>query len=140
MSKKRKRLVFRDVEDPEDAGRYAPWVHALKQNKSSGVYVIRRRSSGEVVYIGESHTGQIYKTMTRHFQSWNLPGESGKTYSRGTHEVAVIVTPPGRAVAEQDDLITRLAPRDNVIGAEPEPYEIPEDEWATSASDGWFDP
>lgn len=44
---------------------YPEWVRALKGK--SGVYVIRER--GEVVYVGESHAGRLYETLTRHFQT-----------------------------------------------------------------------
>jgi hypothetical protein len=49
---------------------YPPWVRALKGK--SGVYVIRelkRDGSSQIVYVGESHSGRLYNTLTRHFQS-----------------------------------------------------------------------
>ena len=51
-------------------GRYPDWVRALRGK--SGVYLIRERQrdgSNPVVYIGESHAGRLYQTLTRHFQT-----------------------------------------------------------------------
>jgi murein DD-endopeptidase MepM/ murein hydrolase activator NlpD len=45
---------------------YPDWVRALK-NKA-GVYVIRDRTSREIVYVGSS-AGTLYDTLTRHFQT-----------------------------------------------------------------------
>jgi excinuclease UvrABC nuclease subunit len=44
------------------------WDAALASvQNESGVYVLRDRESGEVLYVGESHTGRLYRTMLRHF-------------------------------------------------------------------------
>ena len=48
---------------------YPDWIRAL--DGKSGVYVIReiqRDGSVETVYVGESHSGRLYDTLTRHFQ------------------------------------------------------------------------
>jgi hypothetical protein len=53
------------------SGRYPDWVRALRGK--SGVYLIRERQrdgTNPVVYIGESHAGRLYQTLTRHFQTW----------------------------------------------------------------------
>lgn len=73
-----------------------------------------RSRSGIVVYVGESHTGRLYGTLTRHFQSWSGL-TAGTTYSLlGGYEAAVIVTKtPRAAVRLQEALIRRLEPRDN---------------------------
>ena len=47
---------------------YSEKIRALRN--VSGVYVIYDRVEQEITYIGESHTGRLYKTMTRHFQRW----------------------------------------------------------------------
>lgn len=110
------RLVFR----PVSAGfigdlfgaEWPAWVRDLAGK--SGVYVIREREGGRVLYVGESHTGRLKKTLLRHFQSWS-GRTAGVTYSRGSVEIAVQVTPPARAVAVQDKTICRLKPRDNTL-------------------------
>jgi hypothetical protein len=110
---------------------YPAWVRSLKGK--SGVYVIRQ--AGEVVYVGESHSGKLLETLTRHFQSWrrwkgfwkNQYSEGhdpGLTYPRHSVEVAVRVMSPDDAIDEEARLIQRLRPRDNLIG-QPELAEVP---------------
>lgn len=116
-------LVYRPV--GKRGQRYPEWVRALRGK--SGVYVIRER--GVVVYVGQSSTGKLYETLTRHVQQWRRwkgfwrgqyaeGSDPGQTYDRESVEVAVRVTPPERALDEEARLIRRLKPRDNVLGAE----------------------
>lgn len=88
------------------------WIRALRGK--SGVYVIRQADAGRVLYVGESHTGALKKTLLRHFQSWTGK-TAGPTYGRGAVEIAVEITPPGRAVSRQNSLICKLQPRDNTL-------------------------
>ncbi len=109
------RLTFRSVSagmlgDFFDAA-YPAWVRALRGK--SGVYLIRS-NAGALLYVGESHTGRLYETLTRHFQSWSGP-TAGNTYGRGAVKVAAIVTPAGKAVARQNRLICEMQPRDNSL-------------------------
>lgn len=109
--------------------RYPAWVRALRGK--SGVYIIRERQrdgSTPVVYVGESHAGRLYQTLTRHFQMWRrhkrfwagqYGGQShdpGLTYDRARCTVAVRVLSAERAMDEEARLIARLRPRDNLIG------------------------
>jgi hypothetical protein len=119
------KLIYRSV---GDVGAYPDWLRALKG--SSGAYVIRELrwlSSPEIVYVGESHTGRLFQTITRHFQQWRRDKawwtlqfgrahDPGVTYPRGNVEVAVRVTAASRAIDTQAALMRRLMPRDNVIG------------------------
>jgi hypothetical protein len=107
---------------------YPEWVRALRGQ--SGVYVIRDRATREVVYVGESHTGNLYETLTRHLQQWNRwtkrswwPGQfapsdhdPGLTYQRDAVEVAARVLVEDDPIDEELRLIERLRPRDNVRG------------------------
>jgi hypothetical protein len=108
---------------------YPPWVRAL--DGKSGVYVIRevqRDGSAETVYVGESHSGRLYQTLTRHFQTWRRSKkfwtgqyggqghDPGLTYPRDRVTVATRVLSPARAMAEEARLIARLRPRDNLLG------------------------
>lgn len=104
------------------------WVRNLRGK--SGAYAIRERGwfSSTIVYVGESHTGGLYKTLTRHFQSWHrgkkfwfgqyAPAQTdpGHTYDRAKVEVAVQTCAAARAVALQDRWIRTLKPRDNHVG------------------------
>lgn len=99
-------------------GDYPEWVRDLAGK--SGVYLIKDRESGRLLYVGESHSGRLKKTLLRHFQAWT-GRTAGKKYDRGAVAVAVIMTTPAAAVARQDALILSLRPRDNETGARPDP-------------------
>ncbi|MCA9675161.1 MAG: hypothetical protein KC464_09015 [Myxococcales bacterium] len=116
-------LTYRPVGERGEP--YPEWLRALRG--SSGVYVIRDRATREVVYVGESSTGRLYATLTRHFQGWRRyksfwrdqyaeGHDPGLTYPRGSAGGAVLVTAPADALDEEARLILRLRPRDNVIG------------------------
>jgi hypothetical protein len=119
---------------------YPDWVRALRGQ--SGVYVIRDRSTREVLYVGESHTGNLYETLTRHLQQWNRwtkrswwPGQfapsehdPGLTYEREAVEVAARITDQNEAIDEELRLIERLRPRDNLRGQPAEVVDIDDDE------------
>lgn len=130
-------LTFSDV---GSAGAFAPWVRAL--DGYSGAYVIAERPRGSgpavVVYVGESHAGRLYDTLTRHFQKWRRAKHwwtglydrndaPGTTYARERCVAAVVLAPNGpTAIDLQAALIATLHPRDNVIGqAQPELEDAP---------------
>lgn len=117
---------------PGPAGPFPPWLRATVGR--CGVYAIRSVRSGEVMYVGESHTGRLYETLTRHLQFWKGP-KAGPTYERSDVEVKIRVTrghsrrcPQGMggrrypcecgamraAINLQDDWICRLDPVDNL--------------------------
>ena len=119
-------LVYRPVGASGES--YPEWLRALQGE--SGVYVIRERQrdgSDPVVYVGESHTGRLYQTLTRHFQTWRRSKkfwsgqyggqghDPGLTYPRDRVTVAVRVLSPSRAMEEETRLIARLRPRDNLL-------------------------
>lgn len=109
---------------------YPKWLRALK--RTSGVYAIRTKGIlwSTVVYVGESHTGNLYKTLTRHFQTWSrnkkfwrgafAPAQTdpGHTYARGDCEVAIETCSRGRALVLQAEWIAKLKPRDNRAGVD----------------------
>ncbi len=119
------RLVFRPLGDRGEP--YPEWVRELRGK--SGAYVIKAVGvfSSTIVYVGESHSGRLYETMTRHFQSWSRQkgfwlglfvqsdNDPGTTYDRAACEVAVRIASPGRALDAQAELIRKLKPRDNVL-------------------------
>lgn len=125
-------MNWRPIGNAGDA--YPAWVRALKGK--SGVYAIRHNGLlfSTVLYVGESHTAALYKTLTRHFQSWRrgkswwfgtyAPAQTdpGHTYERGSVEVAVRTSSSSRALSLQADWIARLKPRDNVQLAEEVPF------------------
>lgn len=103
-------LNYRPVADKE--GRFLPWVNSLANQ--SGAYVIRDARSSRVLYIGESHSGTLAKTLKRHFHEWRDDAERRHhVYDRHRVTVAIRLTPPPAAVGAQDNLIRRLSPKDN---------------------------
>jgi hypothetical protein len=123
-------FVYRPV--GESGEPYPAWLRRVRG--SSGVYIIRERG-GPIVYVGESSTGRLYETLTRHFQQWRRykgfwrgqyaeGHDPGVTYDRASVEVAVRVTSPDDALDEEARLIRRMRPRDNLIG-QPELEEAP---------------
>lgn len=105
-----KRLVYRPAYDSD--GETLPWVAEI--GNRSGVYVIRDKETKKTLYVGESHTGRLKKTMLRHLQFWSGL-TAGPTYRKNRVEIAVRFTPVNAAVAAQDNLICKLNPRDNEI-------------------------
>lgn len=106
-------LNYRAPADKE--GNFLPWLHALRNQ--SGAYVIRKKS-GAVLCVGESHTGNLARTIKRHFYPWKIKGWfsdqfMGREYNRCAVDVAVVTCPPAAAVGLQNNLIERLDPRDN---------------------------
>lgn len=99
-----------------DDGRrgFADWVRSLRGH--DGVYLIRDAAHRQILYIGESHTGRLYETLTRHLYAWSGFG-AGPSYDPRAVEVAVIVaeTPLDDPVADQYALIQRHEPPDNVM-------------------------
>lgn len=107
---------------PGPAG--SPYPDWFPVDGESGVYVLRAVSDGRVLYVGESHSGRLRSTITRHFQRWTGP-TSGPVYGRGTVEIAFELLPDEYAEDRQADLISRLDPRDNVYLRDDDDDDIP---------------
>ncbi|MEZ4362174.1 MAG: peptidoglycan DD-metalloendopeptidase family protein [Kofleriaceae bacterium] len=128
-------LVYRPV--GASGERYPEWVRKLRGK--SGAYIIREldeAGNAETVYVGQSQANRLYETLTRHFQGWRRwkgfwrgqyseGHDPGMTYRRDRVEVAVRVTSPSRALAEEARLIRKLRPRDNLIGQPADLEEAP---------------
>lgn len=118
------KLVFRSVGDVPGS-RYPAWIRNLVGR--CGVYVIRDRRTRRVLYVGESHSGRLYETLTRHFQAWGrIPEGGGVSYHRGDVEAAVTGMGACGTEALQAHLIGELRPRDNeLVPAEAAADDIP---------------
>lgn len=83
--------------------------HAKRQN---GVYLIKYNDA--IVYIGYS-AGSLYKTITRHFQSWKDRSQTRVTYPQNeAYKVRVVFTRTGSQAAELERaLILKYRPKDN---------------------------
>ena len=106
--------------------RYPDWLREL--DGANGVYLIRARETGELAYIGESHSDRRYGTLTRHFQRWSPKWDTAvATYHRRDVEVAVIRVPSTHAMHLQNELICAFDPPDNRLVCD-ELYETDEDD------------
>ena len=78
--------------------RWVPWSLDLKKKLDgrSGAYAIRSKKTKEVVYVGESNHGVLYRTIARHFYTPPSKGSSFATSSPGSYEVAWQITTVGR--------------------------------------------
>lgn len=118
------RLRFVALGRPGDA--YPVTLRVLRGVEASGVYVFRSATTGQVLYVGESHTGRLYSTITRHLQGWSRQKrfwdhaefskhDPGVTYRRSSVEAAWLVLASSKAVEAQNRLIRRLRPVDNIV-------------------------
>lgn len=105
------KMTWREVYEGREV---AQWVKDLAGR--SGCYLVRDKGLlGSVLYVGESHTGRLKKTLLRHFQHWKGPTK-GPTFRRGEVEVAVVRTKAESAVSTQNALISEYSPKLNVEG------------------------
>lgn len=85
------------------------------KKKQSGVYFIKNNKE-EIVYVGFSSTN-LYKTIYRHFQTWNdnRPNEvKEKRYVYPKeYKVRILFTTPEKATILEKYLIKKMQPRDN---------------------------
>jgi len=95
----------------------APYSAAGKTNlafceRFAGVYIIKN-NRGVITYIGYS-ASNLYKTITRHFQSWKDKAQVRVTYPQTAgYTVRVVITTPERAAALEKALIVKYKPTDN---------------------------
>ncbi len=81
------------------------------EGAKSGVYMIEK--AGKIVYVGYS-ASNLYKTMYRHFQSWDDPAQRRVTYANQKDIFCrVIFCPPTKAALLEEALILKYKPRDN---------------------------
>lgn len=97
----------------------------------SGVYAIASLE-GVALYVGESHTGQLRKTMQRHLQIWNDRAGPRATYSRHRVQVCWIETSDSEALDLETEWMDALQPRDNLLVPE---YDDSESEYSPAADD-----
>ena len=65
----------------------------LKDNTRAirGVYFVKNKRSGNIVYVGSS-LSQLYKTIYRHFQSWTDSRQKRVTYPKSGYLIKIILT------------------------------------------------
>jgi len=95
----------------------SPYTEAGKTNKLfsfkvPGIYLIREKSSKEIIYIGMSKSN-AYKALYRHFQVWNDRQYRVVYQDRDKYEVRVILISYQEAIILERKLIKKYKPRDN---------------------------
>jgi hypothetical protein len=89
----------------------------LKRLYRPGVYIIYKETGTDQkkvpVYVGYS-ASNVYKTLYRHFQSWEDTRQIRTTYSKfGPYKVRVILCGPKTAGNLERVLLSKLKPKDN---------------------------
>jgi hypothetical protein len=118
------RNAFNVIEWEGGIGYYADKLAEIRGEDVSGVYAILDAQSLEVLYVGESHTGRLYDTITRHFRKWTLKNDpqgrrrGGTSYNREAVKLAYVITANHEAQDIQYEEIQRLNPADNAITGE----------------------
>ena len=89
----------------------------LKRLYKPGTYIIYKETGADKprvpVYVGFSGSN-VYKTLYRHFQSWNDSTQVRTTYSKtGPYKVRVILSGPKTAEKLERLLLSKLQPKDN---------------------------
>lgn len=94
----------------------------------SGVYLIADLETGVCLYVGESHSNNLRKTLTRHFQRWIDAGRPRVTFDRRTVQVAWAQTEAADALLYEAALISQYQPSENTQ----RPIELSESEFDES--------
>ena len=86
--------------------------HISKAKNKSGVYFIKPTGKSKPVYVGHSRS-DLYKTILRHFQSWNDKTQIRIVYPKYGYVVRVVLTSPKRAENLERAYIIKHKPKDN---------------------------
>lgn len=93
-------------------GEYNQAVRKFVKGRN-GVYAIRDAETHDVLYVGESHTGRMWKTMLRHFQGQRTFDAIGEWTHPNPEDVQVMVWTTLSGPDAQDlemVIVSRLAP------------------------------
>lgn len=108
-------------------GTRAAWVDDFPPAGISGVYAIANLA-GQTLYVGESHTGRLRKTLARHFQEWPDGRQDRFTYDRFKVLVCWMETTDAQAEAAEKEWSLDLEPRDGLLEWSEEPAGVDFDE------------
>lgn len=85
---------------------------STKYYKSPGVYVIKSKKTGKIVYVGYS-SNNLKRTLYRHFQKWRSKYQDTTTYDPSNYLVKIYRTGSKTASRYEKFLIDKLKPKDN---------------------------
>jgi nitrogen-specific signal transduction histidine kinase len=89
-------------------GKVHPQVR--KAQGGCGAYIIKKGS--QILYVGHS-ANQLYKTITRHFQSWGA-NQTRVTYPQSSdYKVRIIKTTCAKAKKLEQVILAKYQPKDN---------------------------
>ena len=77
----------------------------------TGAYIIKSKKTNQILYVGYS-AYNLYRTLYRHFQSWDDPSQHRATYGKHNTKVQVILSPASKAHELEIELVKRKNPRD----------------------------
>lgn len=104
--------VYKFIEPYDGKGR----SNFRESKDRPGIYIIKE--DGKIVYVGYSGYN-VYKTMHRHFQSWNHPSQEVVSYksrmTRHRYTVRIVHCTDKQAAALEKRLIQKYHPRDNSV-------------------------
>ena len=102
-------------------GKEVPAIRDCWTCAQAGVYLIRHKQTGTVVYVGSSTT-QLKKTIYRHFQQWtDKQPKTGRSFERktypktGYYEIRFFKCTAEQALRIEKYLIRKLQPKDNPL-------------------------
>lgn len=102
-------------------GREIPSIKDCWTCAQAGVYLIRHKQTGSIVYVGSSTT-QLKSTIYRHFQQWTDKQQrtgrhfERKTYPKtGYYEIRFFKCTADQALKIEKYLIRKLQPKDNPL-------------------------
>jgi excinuclease UvrABC nuclease subunit len=87
-------------------------VHPLVRRATGkcGAYIIKKGNT--ILYVGHS-ASQLYKTITRHFQSWG-ENQTRVTYpQKPDYKVRIVKTTCAKATKLESAIIAKYQPKDN---------------------------
>jgi hypothetical protein len=102
-------------------GKEIPAIRDCWTCAQAGVYLIRHKQTGSVVYVGSSTT-QLKSTIYRHFQQWtDKQQRTGRSFERkvypktGYYEIRFFKCTAEQALKIEKYLIIKLQPKDNPL-------------------------
>jgi excinuclease UvrABC nuclease subunit len=80
--------------------------------KKSGVYIIKRNSTNEIIYVGYSGNN-LYRTIYRHFQEHNDKEQERFLFTKYSCTIRVLLSTPIQAEKWEKVLILKYNPKFN---------------------------
>lgn len=96
-------------------------IGAKKYN--TGVYLVKDAKTNSILYVGYSGSN-LYKTMYRHFQTWNDKQQERIKFKKSGYKVRIIFCSAAQAQRLESYLINKFKPKFNKLQYKAE-FETP---------------